>query len=138
MRRLLCAIVVATTTAGLLAPAEAAAPRRPSGTYTGDGGRFTLKVTGRWIQIAAFDFRCRGTTGRTSLNQIRIRRARGRWRFSIRMHGSVTYRDDHPDENARVRFSGRFSPTARSAAGTFAVSAPHCGATGTVEWTARR
>ena len=138
MRRLLCVVVASSALLALLVPAEAASPRRPSGTYTGDGGRFTLMVSGRSITLAAFSFRCGSTTGRTSVNQIGIRKARGRWRFSIRTHGGVTYGDRHVDENARVRLAGRFSPTARSAAGTFTVRTPRCGSTGRVEWSARR
>ncbi|HEX8120892.1 MAG TPA: hypothetical protein VF549_06460 [Solirubrobacteraceae bacterium] len=118
--------------------ARAAALRRPSGTYTARKGRFLLSVAGRSIDIAAFDFRCRTTIGRTSLNAIAIKRARGRWRFSIRTFGSVTYSDDHPDENAKVLISGAFSRDAKRVTGTLEVRSPHCGSTGSVAWAARR
>lgn len=123
--------------AGLPA-AEAAAPKRPSGTYTSGGGKVVLSVSSRSIELAAFDFPCRGTTGRTSLNDVTIVRRRGRYRFSTRRGSSVTYRDDHPDENARVRLSGRFSTTARTAVGTLVVRAPHCGTRREIPWSAQR
>jgi hypothetical protein len=118
--------------------ARAAALKRPFGTYTARKGRFLINVAGRSIDIAAFDFRCRSTIGRTSLNTIPIKRSRGRWRFSIRTYGNVTYSDDHVDENAKVRFSGAFSRDARLVTGNLEVRSPHCGSTGSVAWAARR
>ncbi|HEX6388710.1 MAG TPA: hypothetical protein VFZ89_04680 [Solirubrobacteraceae bacterium] len=118
------------------ASARAAALRTPRGRYK--RGSFLMIVSGRSIQIAAFDFTCRGTRGRTSLNDIAIRKERGRWRFSERMGASVSYADGRPDENAWVRFSGRFSPTAVEAAGSFEVSTPRCGRVGPRTWSARR
>ena len=118
--------------------ARAAAVERPQGNYTARAGRFLVSVSGRAIDLAAFDFGCRETTGRTTLTNIRIRRTRGRWRFFIATYGNVTYSDDHPDENARVRFSGTFSRNAERVTGRLVVSSPHCGSTGTVEWSARR
>jgi hypothetical protein len=121
------AVATALTLLSLIAPGFAAGLTRPSGTYTGHAGTFTLMVSGRSIELAAFDFKCRGTTGRTSLNSIPIKRARGRWRFSIRTFGLATYRDDVPDENARVRFTGRFTTNGRRVTGNVVVTSPHCG-----------
>ena len=129
MRRRILGLTAAFVAVGLMAPGFSAALTRPAGTYTGHAETFSMVVAGRSIQIVGFDFRCRGTTGRTSLSAIPIRRARGRWRFSIRTFGSVTYRDDHPDENARVRVSGRFTPTAGRGTARVDITSRHCGRT---------
>jgi hypothetical protein len=121
-----------------ISPARATALRRPRGTYTGRRGTLTLLVSRRSIDLAAFDYPCDGATGRTSLNDIPIARRRGRYRFSIRAHGITTYSDGHADENAVIRLSGRFTPKAGRAIGTFRVKTPHCGPTGRVRFTARR
>src|SRR5688572_14589805 len=111
-----------------LAPAAAGATR-PRGSYSADGGRLLMVVTGRSIQLASLEFTCRGTRGRTALNDIPIRKVRGRWRFSIYMFGSVAYRDGHPDENAPFRLSGRFSPSGRTVVGLLRARTPYCGRT---------
>ena len=118
--------------------ARAAALERPQGDYTARAGRFLVSVAGRAIDIAAFDFGCKETTGRTSLTNIAVRRRDGRWRFFIATYGNVTYADDHTDENARVRFSGTFTPNAERVTGALVVRSPHCGRTETIEWSARR
>ncbi|MDQ3742009.1 MAG: hypothetical protein M3320_04745 [Actinomycetota bacterium] len=129
------ALAAVALTAALPA-ADAAAPKRPSGTY--ESGKVLLSVAGGSIVLASFEFPCRRTTGRTSLNDVPVKRRRGRWRFSIRSAGSATYADDHPDENVRITFRGRFSPSARTAAGTFVVNSPYCGRTREISWTAPR
>jgi hypothetical protein len=136
--RLALAALAATCLAAALPAPAGAALKRPRGTYVAPNGLLELRVAGGFITIAAFDIRCRSTTARTSISQIRIRKARGRYRFSIRTFGLVTYRDDHPDENARIRFSGAFSRNARRVTGTYEVRAPHCGSTRSVMWSARR
>jgi hypothetical protein len=139
VRGAVCLTAVAAAAAGLLAPATAGAElRRPSGTYSAPADRWLLNVAGRSIQIAAFDFICRDTKGRISVNGIRIRRARGRWRFSARLYGLVTYADERPDENGRLRVTGRFSRNARLATGTLRVTAPSCGTTREQQWRASR
>ena len=134
--------MLATSTAAALAvalpAAGAQAPKRPSGTYESGGGKVMLSVSGNEIVVAALDFRCRSTTGRISVNDVAITRRRGRFRFSTRTFSNATYRDDHPDENARVRLSGRFSPTARVVVGTLVVTSPHCGRTRELSWSATR
>lgn len=129
-------LATATATAACL-PAAAPAAERPEGRYSGDGGRSELSVAGRSIDVAAFDFRCGKTRGRTSLSDIRIAKKRGRWRFSVRMYGNATYRDDRPDENVRVRLRGRFSPSGRVATGLLTVRAPSC-STVSRKWTTVR
>jgi len=112
--------------------------RRPSGIYIGRPGRLEMAVDAGSIQLAAIGFKCGDVTGRTVLNDVPIKRIRGRYRFSIRAHGGVTYSDEESPDNAAIRFSGRFTPTARRALGTFRVRTPRCGGTGPVEWSARR
>lgn len=116
--------------------ATAARLRRPRGTYS--GRRVDLGVESGVIRIAAFKFKCGTVTGRTALNDVSITRRRGRYRFSIGAHGGVTYSDEESPDNAAIRFSGRFTPTAKRALGTFRIRTPRCGRTGPVEWSARR
>jgi hypothetical protein len=137
--RIAAAVAVLSVAAPVAAPSASLqdGAKPPRGTYEGRSG-VTLSVSGATISTAAFNFACRRTTGRTTLNEIPLRRSRGRWRFSIRTFGSATYRDDHPDENVRVRFSGVFSRNEARVTGTFVVRSPHCGSTGEVQWSARR
>ena len=128
-----------TLTAALLAvlvPATAQAAK-PSGSYSGPD-RVVLEVSGRTIELLGFDFPCRESTGRTTLNGLEIRKARGKWRFRTLIYASATYADGHPDENIKVRIRGRFSPTGKVVKGVFRVRSPHCGRTGPVRWWARR
>lgn len=132
-------LTLLTATGVLCAVAPAAAGlTRPAGTYTGDRGRIVMSVDRRSIEIVAIDFRCGSTRGATSVSAIPIRKVRGRWRFSIRTFGLATYADDHPDENVRVRLSGRFSPSARLVVGRYRIRARHCGRTRAVSWRAYR
>jgi hypothetical protein len=117
--------------------ATAARLRRPSGTYTGPNG-LQIIVQGKTLQLIAFGFKCRKVTGRTALNDFPIVRRRGRYRFSIKAHGGVTYSDDKSPDNAAIRFSGRFTPKARRALGTFTVRTPRCGRVGPVDWSAHK
>ncbi len=138
-----CLALAAAAVVAAAAPGAAGSPgttdarlRKPAGTYV--GGRVQLSVAPGSIQVAALSFRCGTVTGRTALNDVPITRRRGRYRFSISAHGGVTYSDDESADNAAIRFSGRFTPTARRALGTFRIRTPRCGRTGTVEWSARR
>jgi len=117
-------------------PAVAAAPK--SGQYSGSRHDVVLLVTGRSIDLAAFSFRCGSESGRASLNSVRIRKRDGVYRFSIRTHATVSFPDrNRPDENAAVRFRGRFARSGNSVRGRFRVSSRHCN-TGSVRWSARR
>ena len=140
-----CLALAAVAVVAAAAPGAAGSPgatdarlRKPAGTYGAQSGRVQLGVGGGSIQIAAIRFRCGAVTGRTALNEVPITRRRGRYRFSISAHGGVTYSDDESADNAAIRFSGRFTPTARRALGTFRVRTPRCGRIGPVEWSARR
>ena len=121
------ALATALTLLSLMVPGFAGALTRPTGTYSGHAGTFNVLVAGKSLVLVAFDFKCRGTTGRTSLNDIPIKRVRGRWRFSIRMFGSVTYRDDVPDENARFRLRGAFTKNGRRLTAKVDIVTPRCG-----------
>jgi hypothetical protein len=118
--------------------ATAARLRRPRGVYSGHPGRIQLSVEGDSISIVAFGFKCGAVTGRTALNDVPVAKRRGRYRFSIKAHGGITYSDDQSPDNGAITFSGRFTPTAKRALGTFRVKTPRCGGTGLVEWSARR
>ena len=97
-----------------------------------------MSVEGRSIEVVGFTFDCRATTGRVSLNGLRLKKTRRGWRLPATLiYGSVTYADDHPDQNARLNVSGRFSRTGKSVRGSLRVKSPHCGDTGAHSWSAR-
>lgn len=134
------ATLVAVVGAALLAPTALAqtvqAPRSGS-TYKGSPGRVAIAISGDSMGLVAFGFRCRSTTGRTSLNDVALKRTSKGYAFAARVSGNVTFADGRPDENAAIRLEGRFSRTARSVRGRFRVSSRRC-RTGYVDWTARR
>ena len=121
------ALATALTLLTLMVPGFAAGLTRPAGTYSGHAGTFNVQVAGKSLVLVAFGFKCRGTTGRTSLNDIPIKRVRGRWRFSIRIFGSVTYGDDVPDENGRFRLTGAFTKNGRRLTARVVSVTPRCG-----------
>jgi hypothetical protein len=129
-------LVPLAATAPSVAASKVKAPK--SGTFTGYPGGMTLYVSGKSISLVAFSFKCGTTSGRTSLNDVTVKKAKNGYKFAIKAHSSVTYADDHPDENAAVNVSGRFSKTGKSAAGVFRVKSPRCGSTGDVKWRAFR
>jgi hypothetical protein len=130
------ALVPLAATATSLAASTVKAPR--SGTYTGHPGGMTLYVSGKSISLAAFSFKCGEAHGRTSLNDMRLKKTKKGYAFSLKAHGNVTYSDDQPDENAAVNISGRFSKSGKSSVGVFRVKSPRCGSTGDVKWRAFR
>jgi hypothetical protein len=132
--------IVAAVCAAALVPAAIARPvaAPPSGSvYEGSPGQVAIAVSGPRLSLVAFGFRCTGTRGRTSLNDVPVVWRRNRYRFAVRTHGNVTFANGRTDENAAVRLSGRFSRTTRSIRGRFRVRSRHCH-TGYVYWTARR
>jgi hypothetical protein len=126
------------------AAARAAKVRVPrSGAYNGTarGKPITIYTSGKSIQIVAFDFACHnvsGVKGRTSLNAIKLTKTSKGYKFGIRAYASITYSDDHPDENGKVAISGRFSRTGKSAKGVLRVKSSRCGDTGSVKWSVSR
>jgi hypothetical protein len=98
--------------------------------------KLVLYISGKSIEIVAFNFRCGHTTGRTSLNDIPLKKTKKGYRFAIKAHGSITFADGRPDENGAVNISGRFGRRAKRVAGHFRVKSPSCGNTGVVAWKA--
>jgi hypothetical protein len=95
-----------------------------------------LYTSGSLIQFAVIQFKCgdTGADGVTNLNSVPMRRTAKGWAFSIKAHGSVTYSDGRPDENAEVDLSGRFARGGRTARGRIRVKSPRCGGTGKVRF----
>jgi hypothetical protein len=118
-------------------PVRAPAP----GWYTGptkQQRKLGLYVSGESIKVAAIAFKCGTATGRTALNDVDMRRTRQGFAFDLRAHGSVTYSDGYPDENAAVDLTGVFARSGSTASGRLRVNSPRCGGTGWVGWTVAR
>jgi hypothetical protein len=138
-------LAVAATAALALVPV-AAASKQPnvkvpkSGQYDGTAGgkSITLVTSGKSIQIVAFDFACAGTQGRTGLNGIKLKKTARGYKFAIKAHGSITFRDNQPDENGAVDISGLFTRSGKSAKGVLRVKSHRCGNTGNVNWKVKR
>jgi hypothetical protein len=112
-----------------------------SGKYGGHAGPhrdLVLYTSGKSIQLAAFDFACGATSGRTSLNDIPMKKSKKGYKFAIKASGSASFADERPDENVRIQFQGRFGRTGRAAVGTLRVRAAGCPDTGVVKWSAKR
>ena len=136
MKALIAVVACGALVALGAVPAGAAAPK--SGQYAGSRHDEVLVVSGRSIALAAFSFRCGREAARTSLNSVRIRKRDGVYRFSVRTNASVSFpTGNRPDENAAIRFRGRFSRSGTRAHGVFRVTSRHCN-TGKVRWSARR
>src|SRR4051794_27222024 len=126
----------AASATALRAAAPKVQPPRSGRVYRGRPGKLQLYISGKAIQLAAFEFPCKDTRGATSLNDIKLRKTPRGYRFGIKAHGIVTYRDDETDENGAIALSGRFSRTGKSAGGTLRVKTPRCGDSGAIEWRA--
>jgi hypothetical protein len=136
--------VVIGAAAALAAPAAlpAAAPatsvKAPrDGQYEGKRNFFML-VSGKNVDIVAFDFPCGKAKGRISLNDIDLRKTKKGYKFSVEAHGNVTYSDNHPDENAASGISGQFNRKGRKPHGRLQAISPRCGNTGKLDWKASR
>ena len=138
VRRAIAVALVLVTVAAGVAAASVRAPRSGA-TYTGPSPNDAfLRVSGRSVAILALSFRCGDVSGRTSLNDLRLKRTSRGYRFNADANGNVTYSDDQPDENARVHVSGRFSESARTVRGHIRVRSARCGDTGNLRWRASR
>jgi hypothetical protein len=126
------------TTAAAAASAAKVKPPKSGSKFTGRPGEITAYISGRSIQLVAFSFKCRSTSGATSLTSIPLRKTKRGYRFGIHANGIVTYADDHADENGAISISGRFSRTGKSVAGKLRVKTPRCGSTGQLNWRAAR
>ena len=102
----------------------------------------SLFVAGKSLELVALRFACSSegapAFGATVLNGVPLKKSSTGYRFAIKAHGNVSYSDDHPDENAAIGFSGRFSRTGKTAVGRFRVKPPRCADTGNVEWRAKK
>ena len=132
-------MLVLATAAGLPAAAGAEESVKPpkEGQYEGKRN-FVMVVSGKNIEIVAFDFPCHGAKGRISLNDIDLRKSKKGYKFSVEAHGNVTYNDDHVDENGAVGISGQWNRKGRKPHGRLQVITPRCGNTGKLDWSARR
>jgi hypothetical protein len=110
--------------------------------YTGvtdDKQKVSLFPSGKALQIFALDFVCVGkVVGSTSLEAIKLTRTDTGYKFSIRAHGIVSYKDGKADENAAINVSGRFSRSARSVTGRVRVRSPRCRSTAFHDWHAAK
>jgi hypothetical protein len=132
-----CAVVLGPV-AALGAKAAIKAPK--SGTYSGPTGQkrhVTLYIQGKHVQLIGFAFKCEGTDGATNLNDIKLRKTSKGYKFSLHAHGSISFKDEQPDENGRVDVGGKFIRSGKRASGTFRVRSTRCH-TGPVEWQAHR
>ena len=122
-------------------PAVAKAPSGKFKGLTDQKQNFTMSVAGKRISYVTFVFVCRkekDVTGTVSLQDFKLTKKDGVWRFSFFAYGSMNYSDDQGYENGKIHMSGRFSKSGRSAAGTLSVNAARCGKSGTIDWQARR
>jgi hypothetical protein len=99
-----------------------------------------LQVQGKSISIVAFNFPCgsKGITGRTSMNDFRLKRTSKGYRFNADAHAAVTYSDELQDENATTHISGRFTRDAKTVRGHLRVKSKRCGDTGNLDWKASK
>jgi hypothetical protein len=133
------AVAAALAAVALAVPAAAAAKvTAPDGDYTGPR-HFFMRASGDSIEILAFDFPCHKhpkAHGRTSLNDIPLKKRRDGYKFSIKAYGLVGYSNKHVEENGVTSISGQFGRKGKSAHGRFQSSTRYCGATGKLNWSA--
>jgi hypothetical protein len=113
------------------------APKSGSSYEGGAPHDVLLRVQGRSVEIVAFSFPCTSeVTGRTALNDFRLKRTSKGYRFNADGHGIVTHSDEAGDENAETHISGRFALNAKSVRGHLRVRSKRCGNTGDLKWRA--
>ena len=128
----------------LALPAAAAAattvkaPRSGSEYRSGAPSNVQMRIAGRSVEILAISFPCGEATGRTSLNDFRLKRTDRGYRFNADANGLVSYSDEATDENGSVHVSGRFALDARTVRGHIRVRSKRCGSTGDLRWRATR
>jgi hypothetical protein len=105
---------------------------------TAQHGPLFFIVSGRSVQILGFRFSCGHATANTSLQDIKLKKGKSVYSFSIRSFGNASYSDDHTDENASINIAGTFNRTARRVTGTLRVKTPRCHDSGSVKWHAKR
>jgi hypothetical protein len=138
MRAMALAMVTALAVA-MTATAEAKV-KAPEGDYTGPRKMF-MRVTDKTIEIIAFNFPCKKhpkARGRTSLNDIALRKTDEGYKFSTKVFGIVTYSDEHVDQNGVTSISGQWGRKGGFVRGRFQSSTRYCGPTGKLDWKANR
>ena len=131
------AVALAPATVPVAASGSGSKPKvkaPKSGSQYDGNHKLVLYISGKSVELVAFNFPCRDTTGRTSLNDIALKKTKKGYKFAIKAHGSISFADGRPDENGAVNISGRFSRKAKTVAGHFRVGSPSCGDTGAVKW----
>jgi len=136
---ILAAIALTVAPAAVPAAATGSGSKRKvkapkSGSQYDGNHKLVMYISGKSIELVAFDFRCGNTTGRTSLDDIPLRKTKKGYRFGVKAHGSISFADGSPDENGAVNISGRFGRRAKTVAGHFRVKSPSCGDRGSVKW----
>ena len=137
---LVAVAALAATPLGAQAAHASSVKAPKDGDYSGDterGGKLSVNVAGKSIQIAAIQFKCHDTVGHTSLQDIPLKKTRRGYKFGIAAHSIVSYDDGYPDQNAPVEIWGQFFRGGKAAKGTLRVRAPRCG-TGLLGWRIRR
>jgi hypothetical protein len=137
-RRAVACIVVVLALVTTGTASAAVKPPRSGSQYQAAAHHVFLQISGRSIEIIALSFRCNGTKGRFSLNDIQLRRSSKGYRFYSASHGLVTYGNGKPDENGEVHIRGLFRRDATVVRGRFRVETPRCGDTGRLYWRATR
>jgi hypothetical protein len=129
------------TVLALALPAGAGAKvKAPNGDYSGPR-ELVMQVSDKKIDIIAFNFPCRKHPklhGRTSLNEIPLRKTSKGYKFSIKLFGIVSYSDGKADENGFTSIWGQFGRKGKSVHGRFQTSTRRCGPTGKLKWKAER
>src|SRR3954452_8567590 len=88
---------VAVPVGALAAKSTVKAPK--SGTYTGSTAQkrhVAVYISGKTVMLVGFDFKCQGTDGQTSLNDIKLKKTSKGYKFSLHAHGSITFKDEQP------------------------------------------
>jgi hypothetical protein len=141
MNRLTTRIALALVLALPAAAGAATTVKAPkSGSEYRSGAPFdvVMRISGRSVEILAISFPCGEVTGRTSLNDFRLKRTAKGYRFNADANGLVGYSDESADENASVHVSGRFALDAKRVRGHVRVRSKRCGDTGDLKWRAAR
>ena len=141
-RPLVALTLIAALAAAVPALADGDGVKHPKdgATYSGHtrgGSKVQLETSGDSVQIVAFAFKCDGTVGHSSLQDIPLKRTKRGWKFGETAYGLVTWEDDQPDENAKTTIWARFARGAKSAKGHYRVQAPRC-QTGTLHFFVHR
>lgn len=131
-------VLAVALTASAGAATTVRAPKSGSEYRSGSPSDVVMRIAGRSVEIVAISFPCGDVTGRTSLNDFRLKRTTKGYRFNADAHGLVGYSDEASDQNADVHISGRFALDAKTVRGHIRVRSKRCGDTGDLKWRAAR